>query len=96
MKRFIQGVNREQASLPERLDDFIADDNTVRVIDFFVDKLKLDRLGFKGVEPHPLGRPAYHPADMLKLYIYGYFYRIPSSRRLEQETQRNVEVMWLL
>ncbi len=96
MKRFIQGEDRTQATLlPELLDDYIAEDNPVRVIDVYVDNLDLGKLGFEGVEPEATGRPGYHPAVMLKLYIYGYFNRIQSTRRLETETQRNVELMWL-
>ncbi len=96
MKRFIEGENRYQSTLfPERLDDYIADDNAVRVVDAFVEKLDLLSLGFEGVEPSDTGRPAYHPAVLLKLYIYGYLNGIQSSRRLEREAQRNVELIWL-
>jgi transposase len=96
MKRFIEGENRYQSTLfPERLDDYIAEDNAVRVVDAFVEKLDLLQLGFDGVIPQDTGRPAYHPAMMLKLYIYGYLNRIQSSRRLEREAQRNVELIWL-
>jgi transposase len=96
MKRFIEGENRYQSTLfPERLDDYIAEDNAVRVVDAFVGKLDLLRLGFDGVIPESTGRPGYHPAMMLKLYIYGYLNRIQSSRRLEREAQRNVELLWL-
>ena len=96
MKRFVVGEARDQSSLfPALLDDFIADDNPVRAIEAFVESLDLRGLGFKGVDPHATGRPAYHPAVLLKLYIYGYLNRIQSSRRLERETQRNVELMWL-
>ena len=96
MKRFIQGEERTQATLlPELLDDYIADTNPVRVVDVFVDELDLCELGFSGVEPAATGRPAYHPSVLLKLYIYGYLNRVQSSRRLERETQRNVELMWL-
>lgn len=96
MKRFIQGESRTQATLlPELLDDYISEANPVRVIDVFVDELELGKLGFAGVDPAATGRPAYHPAVMLKLYIYGYLNRIQSSRRLEKEAQRNVELMWL-
>jgi transposase len=95
MKRFIQGDNRYQSLLfPETLDEYICEDNPVRVIDVFVEELDLARLGFELI-PADTGRPAYHPAIMLKLYIYGYLNRIQSSRRLEKETQRNVEMMWL-
>ncbi len=96
MKRFIEGENRYQSTLfPERLDDYIAEDNAVRVVDAFVEKLDLLELGFDGVIPQDTGRPSYHPAMMLKLYIYGYLNRIQSSRRLEREAQRNVELIWL-
>jgi transposase len=80
---------------PESLDDYIAEDNPVRVVDVFVDELDLKELGFEGAEPEATGRPAYHPATMLKIYIYGYLNRIQSGRRLERETQRNVELIWL-
>ena len=96
MKRFIQGEGRTQSTLlPAMLDDYIADTNPVWVVDVFLDELPLGSLGFAGVDPAPTGRPAYHPAVLLKLYIYGYLSRIPSSRRLEREAQRNVELMWL-
>ena len=96
MKRFIQGESRTQSTLlPELLDDYIADTNPVRVIDVFVDELDLGQLGFGGVDPAATGRPAYHPAVLLKIYIYGYLNRIQSSRRLEHEAQRNIELMWL-
>jgi transposase len=80
---------------PAQLEDYVAEDNPVRVIDFFVDQLDLAQLGFGGVNPKEMGRPAYHPAVMLKVYIYGYLNRVQSSRRLERECQRNVEAMWL-
>ncbi len=96
MKRFVEGVDRAQGSMfPERLDDWIGEDNPVRVIDVFVDELDLGGLGFDRVEPRETGRPGYHPSDLLKLYIYGYLNRVQSSRRLEREAGRNVEVMWL-
>ena len=96
MKRFIEGEDRSQVTLlPECLDDFIGDDNPVRVIDAFVDELDLQDLSFEGVEPAATGRPSYHPAVLLKIYIYGYLNRLQSSRRLERETQRNIELMWL-
>ena len=96
MKRFVQGDNRTQSSLlPEPLDDYVTDTNPVRVVDVFVDELDLRKLGFEGVEPALTGRPSYHPEVMLKIYIYGYLNRIQSSRRLEREAQRNVELMWL-
>jgi transposase len=96
MKRFIQGEHRTQGTLlPESLDDYVSDTNPVRVVDVFVDELDLRQLGFEGVDPAVTGRPAYHPAVLLKVYIYGYLNRIQSSRRLEREAQRNVELMWL-
>jgi transposase len=96
MSRFIEGEDRSQATLlPEYLDDYIAEDNPVRAVDAFVDELDLKQLGFAGADPASTGRPAYHPAVLLKLYIYGYLNRIASSRRLEREAQRNVELMWL-
>lgn len=97
MKRFVQGLDRGQATLlPECLEDWIGDDNPVRVIDAFVDALDLGEIGFAGVEPAATGRPSYHPSVLLKLYIYGYLNRIQSSRRLEREAGRNLEVLWLL
>ena len=97
MKRFIEGASRTQvALLPESLDDFVSESNPVRVVDVFVDELNLRKLGFGGVDAAVTGRPGYHPATLLKLYIYGYLNRIQSSRRLEREAQRNVELMWLL
>jgi transposase len=97
MKRFVEGADRAQWTLlPECLDDFIDESNPVRVIDAFVDALNLAELGFEGVEPAATGRPSYHPTALLKLYIYGYLNRVQSSRRLEREAGRNVEVMWLL
>jgi transposase len=96
MKRYVEGEDRTQATLfPERLDDYIAEDNPVRVIDVFVEELDLGELGFEGMEPEATGRPAYHPATLLKIYVYGYLNRIQSSRRLEREAQRNVELVWL-
>ena len=97
MKRFIEGHDRSQSILlPECLDDFVDTDNPVRVIDAFVDELDLGQLGFDSVEPELTGRPAYHPSVLLKIYIYGYLNRIQSSRRLEREAQRNMELMWLV
>ncbi len=97
MKRFVEGADRGQSTLlPECLDDWIGEDNPVRVIDAFVDALDLSELGFHGIEPAPTGRPSYHPSVLLKLYIYGYLNRVQSSRRLEREAGRNVEVLWLL
>ena len=96
MKRFVEGIDRGQATLfPECLADWISENNPVRVIDVFVDELDLAELGFNGVEPEVTGRPSYHPSVLLKLYIYGYLNRVQSSRRLEREAGRNVEVMWL-
>lgn len=96
MKRFIQGEHRGQGTLlPESLDDYVSDTNPVRVVDVFVDELNLVNLGFEGAIPADAGRRAYHPAILLKIYIYGYLNRIQSSRRLEREAQRNVELMWL-
>lgn len=96
MKRFIEGDERTQvALLPGCLDDYIGQDNPVRVIDAFVEELHLLQLGFDDAEPAATGRPSYHPAVLLKLYVYGYLNRVQSSRRLEREAQRNVEVMWL-
>ena len=97
MKRFIAGADRGQSTLlPECLDDFVDESNPVRVIDAFVDALDLGKLGFDGVVPEATGRPSYHPSALLKLYIYGYLNRIQSSRRLEREAGRNLEVIWLL
>jgi len=97
MKRFIQGENRSQSTLfPELLDDYINEENEIRVIDVFADSLDLSSLGFAGVIPKHTGRPSYHPSAMLKLYIYGYLNRVQTSRRLEKETHRNVELMWLM
>ncbi len=97
MKRFIEGESRTQSTLlPECLDDYIAEDNPVRAIEAFIDELDLLALGFAGAEPAATGRPSYHPSDLLKLYLYGYLNRIQSSRRLERECQRNVELMWLI
>jgi transposase len=96
MGRFIEGSDRAQATLfPECLEDWICEDNPVRAIDVFVDELDLTELGFSGVDPEATGRPGYHPSVLLKLYIYGYLNRVQSSRRLEREAGRNVEVMWL-
>jgi len=97
MKRFVEGCSRTQSVLlPECLEDFVSETNPVRVIDVFVDELDLRKLGFASVAPAATGRPAYHPAILLKLYIYGYLNRIQSSRRLETEAQRNLELLWLL
>ena len=97
MKRFIEGADRGQSTLfPECVEDWIGEDNPVRVIDVLVDGLDLAELGFGGVDPEATGRPSYHPSILLKLYIYGYLNQVQSSRRLEREAGRNVEVMWLL
>jgi transposase len=96
MGRFVEGEDRRQGILlPEYLDEYVSEENPVRVIDVFVDELDLGALGFSGVVPEATGRPAYHPGVLLKIYIYGYINQIASSRRLEREAQRNVEMMWL-
>jgi transposase/CheY-like chemotaxis protein len=96
MKRFIEGETRKQATLlPEYLDDYITEDNPVRAVEAFIDELDLLELGFSGVEPAATGRPSYHPSILLKVYLYGYLNRIQSSRQLERECRRNVELMWL-
>ncbi len=96
MKRFVEGLDRGQETLfPETLDDFVEAENPVRVVEAFVEGLDLGTLGFSGVDPKATGRPSYHPSVLLKLYIYGYLHRVQSSRRLEREASRNVEVMWL-
>ena len=93
MKRFVEGEDRLQAALlPHCLDDYVTENNPVRVIEAFIDELDLATLGFDGVVPETTGRPAYHPATLLKIYLYGYLNRIASSRRLERETQRNIEI----
>src|SRR5215472_5978675 len=97
MKRFVEGADRGQSTLfPECLDDWVDENNPVRVIDAFVDMLDFGELGFARVEPADTGRPAYHASTLLKLYTYGYLNRVQSSRRLEREAGRNVELMWLL
>ena len=97
MKRFVEGADRGQSTLlPDCLDDWIDESNPVRAVDVFVDGLDLAKLGFDGVVPEATGRPSYHPSALLKLYIYGYLNRIQSSRRLEREAGRNLEVIWLL
>lgn len=96
MKRFVEGEARDQGGLfPAHLNDFIGEDNPVRAVDVFVEMLDLRGLGFSSVDPRATGRPSYHPAVLLKLYVYGYLNAIPSSRRLEREAGRNVELMWL-
>ncbi len=97
MSRFIAEADRSQGTLlPESIEEYISEENPVRVIDAFVEALNLASLGFEGVEPKATGRPAYHPGTMLKIYLYGYLNRIQSSRRLEQEAHRNLELMWLV
>ena len=97
MKRFIEGEDRAQVSLlPDCVDDYVGTDNPVRVIEAFVEQLDLREMGFESIDPEATGRPAYHPSVMLKIYIYGYLNRVQSSRRLEHESQRNIEVMWLI
>ena len=96
MKRFIEGEDRTQVTLlPECLDDYVGLDNPVRVVEAFVEQLDLRQMEFEGIDPLATGRPSYHPAVLLKIYIYGYLNRLQSSRRLEREAQRNVELMWL-
>jgi transposase len=96
MKRFIEGEDRNQVTmLPECLEDYVDQDNPVRVVEAFVDQLDLRQIGFQGMDPLATGRPSYHPSVLLKIYIYGYLNRIQSSRRLEREAQRNIELMWL-
>src|SRR5215510_3099518 len=96
VKRFIEGQDRGQLILlPECLDDYVGEDNPVRVVEAFIDELDLAALGFAGVVPEATGRPCYHPATLLKIYLYGYLNRIASSRRLEREAQRNMELIWL-
>jgi len=97
MTRYIEGLDRRQPFLlPECPDDYVCEDNPIRVIEAFVDELDLGGLGFERAVPAETGRPGYHPAIPLKLYVYGYLNRIPSSRRLEREAQRNIELMWLI
>src|SRR6202142_808099 len=96
MGRFVEGEDRRQSLLlPETLDDYVTEDNPVRVVEVFIEELDLGALGFEGVRPAATGRPAYHPSTLLKIYLYGYLNRIQSSRRLEREAQRNIELMWL-
>src|SRR5262245_60189057 len=97
MKRFIEGAERSQSTLlPDCLDDWVDESNPVRVVDAFAEALELKQLGFDGMVPEVTGRPSYHPSALLKLYIYGYLNRIQSSRRLEREAKRNLEVIWLV
>ena len=96
MSGFVEGIDRSQSTLfPAMLDDYVAEDNLVRAVDAFVEGLDLGKLGFGRVAPLEKGRPSYHPATLLKIYIYGYLNRVPSSRRLERECQRNIELVWL-
>src|SRR6266850_5630754 len=96
MSGFVEGIDRSQSSLfPAELEDYVAEDNLVRAVDAFVDGLDLGKLGFGRFAPLERGRPCYHPATLLKIYIYGYLNRVPSSRRLERECQRNIELIWL-
>lgn len=96
MKRFVEGEDRRQSLLlPDSLDDYVTQDNPVRVVEVFIEELDLGGLGFEGMQPAATGRPAYHPSTLLKIYLYGYLNRIQSSRRLEREAQRNIELMWL-
>ena len=96
MPRFVEGEDRRQAwLLPGSLDDYVTEDNPVRIVEAFIDELDLGTLGFAGIQPAVTGRPAYHPSTLLKIYLYGYLNRLQSSRRLERETQRNIELMWL-
>src|SRR5438128_5973523 len=97
MHRFIHGEDRmQQTLLPHSLEDYVSDENPVRVIEVFIDELDLAALGFAGMTPAATGRPAYHPSTLLKIYLYGYLNRLQSSRRLEREAQRNIELMWLV
>ena len=96
MGRFIEGADRTQVTLlPEAIDDYVGEDNPVRVVDAFVDALDLAALGFDGVVPEETGRPSYHPATVLKIYVYGYLNQVQSSRGLERECRRNLELIWL-
>jgi len=96
MSRFVEGEDRGQSwLLPNSLEDYVSPDNPVRVVEAFIDELDFGSLGFSGVEPAATGRPGYHPATLLKIYLYGYLNRVQSSRRLEREAQRNIESMWL-
>src|SRR6185295_12152833 len=96
MHRFIDGEDRRQpALLPHSLEDYVGEENPVRVIEVFIDELDLAAMGFSGMTPAATGRPAYHPGTLLKIYLYGYLNRLQSSRRLEREAQRNIELMWL-
>src|SRR6202051_5157629 len=97
MHRFIDGEDRmQQTLLPHSLEDYVDEENPVRVIEVFIGELDLAALGFSGMTPAAPGRPAYHPSTLLKIYLYGYLNRVQSSRRLEREAQRNIELMWLV
>src|SRR5437588_8619193 len=97
MHRFIDGEDRlQQTLLPNSLEDYVSEENPVRVVEVFIDELDLAALGFSGMRPAATGRPAYHPSTLLKIYLYGYLNRVQSSRRLEREAQRNIELMWLI
>ena len=86
---------RHEILLPHSLEDYVGEENPVRVVEVFIDELDLAALGFSGMTPAATGRPAYHPSTLLKIYLYGYLNRVQSSRRLEREAQRNIELMWL-
>src|ERR1700692_3062774 len=97
MHRFIDGEDRmQQTLLPNSLEDYVSEENPVRVSEVFIDELDLAAFGFAGMTPAATGRPAYHPSTLLKIYLYGYLNRLQSSRRLEREAQRNIELMWLV
>ena len=96
MSPFVEGEDRaQQVLLPPSLEDYIGEDNPVRVVDAYIEELDLGEMGFERVRPKATGRPAYHPATLLKIYLYGYLNAIQSSRRLEREANRNIELMWL-
>jgi transposase len=96
MHRFIDGEDRmQQTLLPNSLEDYVSEENPVRVIEAFIEELDLAAVGFSGMTPAATGRPAYHPSTLRKIYLYGYLNRLQSSRRLEREAQRNIELMWL-
>src|SRR6201984_162658 len=95
MHRFIDGEERMPPALLHSLEDYVGEENPVRVVEVFIDELNLAALGFSGMTPAATGRPAYHPSTLLKIYLYGYLNRVQSSRRLERETRRNIELMWL-
>src|SRR5260370_8885191 len=97
MHRFIDGEDRlQQTLLPNSLEDYVSEENPVRVVEVFIDELDLAALGFAGMTPAATGRPGYHPSTLLKIYLYGYLNRLQSSRRLEREAQRNIALMWLV